>query len=174
MCGIAAHGLIPRATLEIQGGARRLDRIIALIEESAYSIHDMSRVELDEMPPVTPRFNMAFELGLSVLHARHHPDGHTWFLFESINWRILKSLSDINGTDAYIHGGTIDGVFREIAQAFVRSDRKPTVQQMRSLYDDLAVNLPRILTEAASRNPFNARAFTDIVFYLSALAQILK
>jgi len=58
---------------------------------------------------------MPFELGLSVLHANRSPDAHTWFLFESVNWRIQKSLSDLNGTDPYIHDGTVEGVFRELA-----------------------------------------------------------
>ena len=77
VCGICAFGLIPRATLELQGGSRRLDRIVSLIESCRYSIHDMSRVELDATPPPTPRFNMPFELGLSVLHAsRNRRNSH--------------------------------------------------------------------------------------------------
>jgi hypothetical protein len=68
VCGICGFGLIPRATLELQGETRRLDRIVSLIESCGYSMHDMSRVELDTTPPPTPRFNMPFELGLSVLH----------------------------------------------------------------------------------------------------------
>jgi hypothetical protein len=62
VAGNSAFGLIPRATLEIPGGARRLDRILALMESRRYSIHDMSRVQLDRRPPPTPRFNMPFEL----------------------------------------------------------------------------------------------------------------
>ncbi len=41
-----------------------------------YSIHDMSRVQLDRQPPATPRSNMPFEAGLMVGYntrrARHH------------------------------------------------------------------------------------------------------
>jgi hypothetical protein len=51
ICGICAFGLIPRATLELQGGTRRLDRIVSLIESCRYSIHDMSRVELTSTMP---------------------------------------------------------------------------------------------------------------------------
>ena len=173
VCGICAFGLIPRATLELQGGTRRLDRIVSLIESCGYSIHDMSRVELDATPPPTPRFNMPFELGLSVLHASRNPSAHTWFLFESVPWRIQKSLSDLNGTDPYIHEGTVEGVFRELAKAFVRSDKQPSVLQMRSLFDELAFTLPRILTDAAASDPFNARVYRDIVLFSAALAQTL-
>jgi hypothetical protein len=134
----------------------------------------MSRVELDSTPPPTPRFNMPFGLGLSVLHANRSPDAHTWFLFESVNWRIQKSLSDLNGTDPYIHDGTVEGVFRELAKAFVRADRQPSVREMRLLYDGLSPVMPRILTDAAAADPFNARAFQDIVVFTTALAQDLR
>jgi hypothetical protein len=174
ICGICAFGLIPRAALELQGGTRRLDRIISLIESCRYSIHDMSRVELDTTPPPTPRFNMPFELGLSVLHASRNPNNHSWFLFESVKWRIQKSLSDLNGTDPYIHDGTVDGVFRELAKAFIRSDRQPSVQQMRFLYDKLEQTMRRLLTDAAATDPFNARAFQDTVVFTTALTQTLS
>jgi hypothetical protein len=93
---------------------------------------------------------MPFELGLSVLHASQNPGIHSWFLFESVKWRIQKSLSDLNGTDSYIHDGTVDGVFRELAKAFIRADRQPSVQQMQFLYDKLELTMPRLLTDAAA------------------------
>jgi hypothetical protein len=98
---------------------------------------------------------------------------HTWFLFESTPWRLQKSLSDLNGTDPYIHNDTVDGVFRELAKAFVRNERQPSVTQMHTLYDKLTATMPRILTDAAATDPFNARAFRDIVVFTSALAQAL-
>src|SRR5438552_16508326 len=64
IAGLTAFGLDPRATLEIPGGARRLDRIFELITSCQYSFHDLSRVELDRKRPQTPRFNVPFELGL--------------------------------------------------------------------------------------------------------------
>ena len=138
-----------------------MDRIVSLIETCGYSIHDMSRVELDATPPPTPRFNMPFELGLSVLHANRN-GSHTWFLFETLPWRIQKSLSDLNGTDPYIHDGTVEGVFRELAKAFVRAGRQPSVTQMGFLYDKLALTMPRILTDAAAVDPFNPERFETL------------
>jgi len=63
IAGLTAFGLDPRATLEVPGGERRLDRIFELITSCQYSFHDLSRVELDRRSPPTPRFNMPFELG---------------------------------------------------------------------------------------------------------------
>jgi hypothetical protein len=47
--------MIPRATLEIPGGARRLHRIIELIGNCRYSFRDLSRVEIDAADPPAPR-----------------------------------------------------------------------------------------------------------------------
>lgn len=66
IAAVSAFGFTPRATLEIPFSRRRLDRIVALILQSEYSVHDLSRVQLDRNSPRTPRFNMPFELGLTV------------------------------------------------------------------------------------------------------------
>ena len=173
MAGVSAFGLVPRATLEIPGSVRRLDRISSLLHACRYSIHDLSRVELDPTPPPTPRFNMPFELGLAVAHERAHRKQHAWFVFESMPWRLQKSLSDLNGTDVYVHGGTIDGVFRELAKAFVRSKRQPTVQQMRIIYDRIVLVMPKFLADAGASDAFQSRVFQDISVYSSALADEL-
>ena len=44
IAGITAFGLVPRATLEIPGGVRRLDRIFELIQTCGHSFHDLSRI----------------------------------------------------------------------------------------------------------------------------------
>ena len=103
IAGLSSFGLIPRATLEIPTSQRRLQRILKLIQECAYSIHDLSRVQLDARAPRVPRFNMPFELGLAVAqNARNRRE--TWYVCETVSHRIGKSLSDLNGTDVRIHG----------------------------------------------------------------------
>ena len=64
IAGLCAFGVTPRATLEIPGAERRLDRILSLMRRCDYSFHDLSRVQLDRTAPRTPRFNMPFELGV--------------------------------------------------------------------------------------------------------------
>ena len=103
IAGLSAFGFQPRATLEIPFSRRRLERIRSLIAGSDYSIHDLSRVELDRTAPRTPRFNMPFELGITV---GIDDPGHAWIVCESKLRRLNKSLSDLDGTDAYIHEGT--------------------------------------------------------------------
>jgi len=166
---ISAFGFIPRATLEISTSARRLDRILRLLETCSIALHDLSRVELDRTPPCTPRFNMPFELGLSVCLAQRFTR-HAWFVFESQNHRLAKSLSDLSGTDVHVHGGTIDGVFGALANAFVREERSPTLRQMRLIYRDLRRSLPSILRESGAHSPFEARAFRDLCVLASESA----
>jgi hypothetical protein len=174
VAGTSAFGLIPRATLEIPGSARRLDRILALMESCQYSIHDMSRVRLDRRPPPTPRFNMPFELGLAVGYHTHRANReHTWFVFETKPWRLQKSLSDLNGTDVYVHGGTPAGVFRELLSAFVRHHNQPTVRQMTVIFEALQKNLRPILQETGAASAFEASVFRRISVYASALADEL-
>jgi hypothetical protein len=162
IAGISAFGLVPRATLEIPTSTRRLDRILELLHKCRFALHDLSRVEIDRTPPQTPRFNMPFELGLSVAWAHKGSIRHSWFVLESQNYRLAKSLSDLNGTDVHLHGGKIMGVFRALSNAFVRQHRRPTVQQMGQIYRDLRKNLADILETSGSESPYEARAFRDI------------
>jgi len=161
---------VPRATLEIPTGIRRLDRILELLSTCQFALHDLSRVEVDRTPPRTPRFNMPFELGLSVAWSHMRPGRQSWFVLESQNYRLSKSLSDLNGTDVHVHDGKISGVFRALANAFVRQNRRPSVQQMRQIYLDLRQNLPGILETSGSESPFEARAFRDVCVLASESA----
>jgi hypothetical protein len=165
IAGLSAFGLVPRATLEIPTSTRRLDRILKLIQACPCALHDLSRVELDRTPPSTPRFNMPFELGLSVAWERISAQSHSWFVLESKAHRFAKSLSDLNGTDVHIHNGRIDGVFRALCNVFVRQRRRPTVLQMKRIFRDLRTNLPEILYTSGAHSPFEARAFRDLCVF---------
>jgi hypothetical protein len=163
IAGLSAFGLIPRATLEIPTSQRRLERILTLIQECAYSIHDLSRVQLDAKAPRVPRFNMPFELGLAVAqNVRNRQE--TWNVCETVPHRVGKSLSDLNGTDVRIHGGTVRGVFGALCDIFVRKTRQPSVQEMYRIYLVLRRNLPTIMRQAGAREPYGARVFRDLIF----------
>jgi hypothetical protein len=173
IAAISAYGFAPRAVLEIPFGQRRLDRIFGLIQESRYSVHDLSRVQLDRKAPRTPRFNMPFELGLAVALEKTKQSDHSWIVCETMRRRINKSLSDLDGTDAYIHDGTIAGVFREMGNAFVGSRRQPTVTEMRQIYRVLRAQFRTILKEAGARDAFNARVFKELCVLASTAADAL-
>lgn len=169
--GISAFGLLPRATLEIPSSSRRLDRILNLIGDCRYSIHDLSRVELDVKAPRTPRFNMPFELGLSVAYDKSLKTKiHDWYVCESMRFRLTKSLSDLNGTDPFIHDGTIAGVFRELCSIFWKPGKQPSIQQMWGIYRAVRESLPTVLREAGTRSLYSARVFKELCVIASAAA----
>jgi hypothetical protein len=169
IAGITSFGLVPRATLEISGSKRRLDRIFTLIRGCRYSFHDMSRVELDVKRPQTPRFNMPFELGLTVAWEILNPGQHTWYVLESRPRRLSKSLSDLNGTDPYIHENGPSGVFRELCNCLVRTEHQPTVPEMMRVYRGMSRSVPEILRAAGTKSVFEARVFAELVLAAQAL-----
>lgn len=169
--GLTVLGFVPRATLGIPAGTRRLERISKLIQSCRYSIHDLSRVQLDRTAPRTPRFNMPFELGIAVAWAAQNPGFHSWFAFEADRYRSLKSISDLNGTDFHIHHGRVEGVLRELCNAFVRTRKRPTVPLMMSIYRKLRNRLALILHDAGAASVFEARVFDDICAVVTELAR---
>ena len=165
IAGLSAFGLDPRATLEVPGGTRRLDRVFELITSCQYSFHDLSRVQLDRKRPYTPRFNLPFELGLVLGWLKtSRRSNHTWFVFESVKRRASKSLSDLDGTDPYIHEEKPKGVFRELGNALVRSADQPTVQQMNAVYRHIKTASPLIVKNTGAKSLFEARVFRQLAF----------
>ena len=170
--GLSQLGLQPKATLGIPGGERRLDRILALIQSCRYSIHDLSRVEIDRNPPPTPRFNMPCELGLTITWQKLNPSRHTWFVFESRRRRLQKSLSDLDGTDPNIHGGMVEGIMRELCNAFVRRrGTVPSVPGMMKTYRRVVRQLDDVLVNAGANSLFEARVFEDLCFVARAIVE---
>ncbi|HET9268795.1 MAG TPA: hypothetical protein VFO31_11555 [Vicinamibacterales bacterium] len=161
IAGLSAFGLSPRATVELSGSQRRLDRIIHLLRSCRFSFHDLSRVTLDRTPPATPRFNMPFELGLAI--AFSEDSKHEWFVFEARPHRLTKSLSDLNGTDPHIHSGSPSGVLCAMANALVRRRDRPSAQQLNEVYEDVCRAAREIRRSLHASNLFDARAFDELV-----------
>lgn len=172
IAAVSSFGLVPRAAIEIPGGQRRLDRILKLLRSCRYSIHDLSRVQLCREAPRTPRFNMPFELGLAVAWGKTPAVRHDWFVCEARRFRLQKSLSDLDGTDPYVHECKVVGVFGQLCNAFIRSGRQPTVTQMKVIYSVLRRNLPELVKESGASSPFEARVFKDLCVLASAAADV--
>lgn len=106
----------PTCVLDVPGdGAVRRDRLIEHIADCELSIHDLSRVQSGRVNnSLVPRFNMPFELGLAMAIARfdRQRPKHGLFVLEEKRHRLRWTLSDVNGIDPQIHGGTQRGVIR--------------------------------------------------------------
>jgi hypothetical protein len=158
MAGLCGFGLRPRATLELPGPNPRLDRILELIAACRYSFHDLSLIEVRRG---APRFNMPFELGLAIGRTQRRRPRHEWFVFEARRFRLQRSLSDLNGTDPYIHRAQPRQVLVELTNALVRADRQPTIEELTEVYRVLRRGAARI--REANAGLYGARAFRDLV-----------
>jgi hypothetical protein len=100
-------GLTPRIAFErLDSAENRLQKIMELIENSKYSIHDLSRLKADEAGEFY-RLNMPFELGLDI-GCKRFKEGR-WadkrcLVLESERFRYRAALSDLSGSDIESHG----------------------------------------------------------------------
>lgn len=98
-------GYNPRISLENSDSSKpRLEKLLELITESNYSIHDISRLQSKEADEFY-RLNMPFELGLdySSKHFNDRLKNKKFLILETKKYDYMKALSDINGLDIKSH-----------------------------------------------------------------------
>jgi len=88
------------------------------------------RVQLSSKGMRVPRFNMPFETGLAIAFALR--SNHQWRLFEEARYRLIQSLSDLNGFEPFIHGGTPAGILQALMDAFL--ERPAEEEQLVELF----------------------------------------
>jgi hypothetical protein len=111
----------PKSAKEIgDSGEPRFNRILSLIEGCKYSIHDISRTELDASHGL-PRFNVPFELGLDLGCKRFDQEKRVLIL-DIERYRYRTFLSDLAGHDIEEHRGSV-----ETAITIVRNWLRPAV-----------------------------------------------
>lgn len=107
-----------RCALEADdAGENRLAKILLIIDQCPYGVHDISRTEADGDPPL-PRFNMPLELGL-FLGARRFGNRRQkdkrCIVFDREPHRYQRFMSDIAGQDIHCHFGKEEVLIKELA-----------------------------------------------------------
>lgn len=101
-------GFRPRSALEIEdSGEVRVQKILRIISESPFGIHDISRIEADRSSNL-PRFNMPLELGLFLgakAFGSADQQGKRCIVLDEEPYRYQRSCSDIAGQDVQAHRG---------------------------------------------------------------------
>ena len=99
-------GLEPRYAMELDDSAQiRIDKIFNIINECKFSIHDISRTELD-LDTDLPRFNMPLELGMFLGARRFGGKRHgekSCLIMDTERFRYQAFISDISGQDIKAH-----------------------------------------------------------------------
>ena len=169
IAGLTALGRTPRCVLEVEAdGASRLDRLLGLISSCGASIHDLSRVSLSGSQRL-PRFNMPFEVGLAVGIGLR--GSHRFFLFEEKPFRLQASLSDLNGHDPHIHGGTQTGVLRCLLDCFAADAPVPQLAELRRFTSRVSTIVSDLESDAKIESPFHRHLFVLAVRAAGRLAR---
>jgi hypothetical protein len=102
--------LVPKSALDpSDAGQPRFDKILDLIEKCKYSIHDISRTELDPNHGL-PRFNVPFELGLDLgckRYGKFRQKRKMALILDVDRHRYRTFISDIAGLDIEEHNGSV-------------------------------------------------------------------
>ena len=169
IAGLTGLGRTPRCVLEVpSSGRNRLERIYSLISSCGASLHDLSRVGLYGQKRL-PRFNMPFELGLA--YSLSVREGHRIFLLEVRRHRIQVSLSDMNGHDPHIHGGTQKGILRCLLDCFGSPSADPSLNQLTDLTRKTSRFCSVLLRDLGAEDPFSRHVFRQTVEAAAELSQ---
>ena len=111
---IVKNGYIPRLTLEIaDSGQQRLEKIIDIIKDCRYGIHDLSIVKSKKAKEFA-RMNMPFELGIDygLRKSNIKPlDSKQFLILEAVKYDYMKAISDINAFDIKVHSNNTEKLF---------------------------------------------------------------
>jgi hypothetical protein len=83
----------------------------------------------------------------------------------------LEILSDINGTEIYIHDDRPIGVLRGLTNALARSHPRPTVLELQAIYRDAKKAAATIKRDLKAQTLFDTRPFLDLVLAASISAK---
>lgn len=172
-CGFAAS-----SALEIvDSGQPRLTKIIDLIAGARFSIHDISRVELDADTQL-PRFNMPIELGIAIgikhLGTRRLRDHHLLILdgarpdIVPEKYRYQGFASDLAGADIAVHGNRVDAVVHSV-RAFLSPHvpgPTPGAKAILEALGEFETTLPAMA--AAARQDVGELNYIDRLRHISA------
>jgi hypothetical protein len=114
------------------GGEPRINKILELIKNCRFGIHDISRTELDLIHGL-PRFNVPFELGLNLGCKTYGADHHNKLLLilDTERDRYRTFFSDIAGQDIANHDGSVEAVI-SIVRDWLRPYLDPSTLRTQS------------------------------------------
>lgn len=164
-CGFRA-----RCALETDDATQnRLGKILTIIDECRYGIHDISRTETAGDPPL-PRFNVPFELGLFLGAKRYGSQRHKLkrcIIFDIERYRYQRFISDISGHDIHAHEGSERQVVTKLTSWLRSQSRAVDIPGGRSVYreyEQFKSLLPAICAERSIHpEELTFGDFTDIV-----------
>lgn len=124
---ILYFGYKPRLSTERADSAEtRIQKILGLIEESKFGIHDLSRI-VSSGKDEHYRMNMPFELGID--YGCQKLKGGKWsqkkiLILEKERYRFQKAISDLSGSDIKNHDDKVDKAIVAVRDWFITEEIK--------------------------------------------------
>ena len=159
-------GFRPKCAKDISNaGQPRFNKIQDLIETCKYSIHDISRTELDAINGL-PRFNMPLELGLDLGCRRYgaaHLHEKVILILDVERFRFQRFISDLAGQDIEAHNGEVERAITrvrnwlrlEVDPRLVKTPSGPAIYQRYQAFELLLPDVCEELNWDARDLPFS-------------------
>lgn len=167
-------GFIARCALETGNkDGVRIDKIVKIIEQCRYGIHDLSCVEITEESPL-PRFNMPYELGI-FMGCKHYGEAHhqkkDFLVLDSHPHRYKRVISDLAGYDFPSHHNDPLSVIANIRDWFSETASKvlPGAIYYQSRYRNFMKVFPELC--ASMKADVNSLNFKDYYALVSVWIQ---
>lgn len=159
---ICYFGFNPRISLEeSDSGLSRLDKIVKLIKESKYSIHDLSRLQAKSIDEYY-RLNMPFELGIDYGLRKFDPDfdDKRSLILETNRYEYMKAISDINGFDIKSHADNPIKVIECLRAWFSETVKLQNLNSSSKIYSDF-IDFNTVLFQSKMLKYFSGHNITD-------------
>lgn len=162
-------GLKPRIALEaMDAGQARLDKIIGLIRDSKFGIHDLSRSEAAKAGELY-RLNMPFELGIDFgcrLFGRGRLKEKKTLVLEAELYRYKATISDLSGADIASHDNEpyrVIGIVRNWLKNVCLADAAGTAKISGAFSDFMAQNYDALTAKGFSPADVEALPISELV-----------
>ncbi|MFB6340954.1 hypothetical protein ACE1ET_04505 [Saccharicrinis sp. FJH62] len=162
--------LNPQISETSDSGEIRLHKIKNLIENSRYSIHDLSRME-PMIDSDLPRFNMPFECGIDFGMKLSNPAefaNKRFLILEKEQYRYQKVISDISGNDIKAHKNNPEQIIKVVRDWFKPNNPNiPRHKEIWLAYNEFEFDYEEILNaEGYDPKDINSLTFSDIIEYM--------
>lgn len=165
-------GFNPRLSLERADSAEsRIEKIVGLINQSKYGIHDLSRI-ISTGTNEHYRMNMPFELGIDY-GCQKLKEG-IWsqkqiLILEKERYRYQKALSDLSGSDIKNHDDEAPKIIKAVRDWFVTTEsiRADSGKKIWNLYNDFQAYLYDEVVERDGHDSVDDVQITEIMHHMS-------
>lgn len=168
---VSDAGFRPKCARErLDSSEIRLQKITDLISASRYSIHDLSRTQLDDANAL-PRFNMPLELGIDLGCKSFHPEcsNKSLLIFDSEQYRFQKFVSDLGGQDIHQHSDSPETAVKRVRNWLRTESGKSSIPggpAIYARYKAFRADLPKICGEL--RLDFEDLTFADFSYTIAS------